>query len=219
MFLVFEGGDGAGKTTQCRLLSQWLQRAGHQVLQTRQPGGTELGDRLRELLLSRREPEVDPRAEALLYAADKAQHVAEVIRPALVAGQIVVCDRYVDSMIAYQGAGRSLAAAEVRSLAEWGTGLLRPDLTVLLDVDPAAALAAKDSQDRVESAGADFHARVRDGFLTLAHADPDRYLVLSARQPRQALAAAVRERVTALLDASAALSDPSGTMGSRTGER
>lgn len=197
MFIVLEGGDGAGKTTQSDLLAQWLTESGRTVVRTRQPGGTAVGAQIRELVLDPATGAVDPRAEALLYAADKAQHVAEVIAPALAAGSDVVCDRYVDSLIAYQGAGRVLDAAELARLAEWATGGLRPDLTVLLDVDPREALAAKDAGDRVESAGAAFHARVRAGFLALAEADPQGHLVVAARQPRPVVHEAIRQAVRA----------------------
>lgn len=197
MFIVFEGGDGAGKTTQVALLASWLESSGRTVVCTRQPGGTELGARIRELVLSPASGDVDPRAEALLYSADKAQHVAETIRPALAAGADVVCDRYVDSMIAYQGAGRVLDASEIAEISQWATGGLRPDLTILLDVDPADALADKDESDRLEAAGEDFHARVREGFLALAAQDPQRYVVIAARQPREEIAEQVRRAVTA----------------------
>lgn len=197
MFIVFEGGDGAGKTTQVALLASWLESSGRTVVCTRQPGGTELGARIRELVLSPASGDVDPRAEALLYSADKAQHVAETIRPALAAGADVVCDRYVDSMIAYQGAGRVLDASEIAEISQWATGGLCPDLTILLDVDPADALADKDESDRLEAAGEDFHARVREGFLALAAQDPQRYVVIAARQPREEIAEQVRHAVTA----------------------
>lgn len=197
MFIVFEGGDGAGKTTQVALLASWLESSGRTVVCTRQPGGTELGARIRELVLSPASGDVDPRAEALLYSADKAQHVAETIRPALAAGADVVCDRYVDSMIAYQGAGRVLDASEIAEISQWATGGLRPDLTILLDVDPADALADKDESDRLEAAGEDFHARVREGFLALAAQDPQRYVVIATRQPREEIAEQVRRAVTA----------------------
>lgn len=198
MFVVFEGGDGAGKTTQSRLLAEWLEEQGRTVVRTRQPGGTALGTKVRELVLDPSTGDVDPRAEALLYSADKAQHVAEVIRPALASGADVVCDRYVDSMIAYQGAGRVLDPAEITKLARWATGGLCPDLTVLLDVDPDDALAAKDLGDRLESAGESFHHRVREGFLALAEEDPGRHLVVPARGARDEIAARVRDAVTRL---------------------
>lgn len=199
IFIVLEGGDGAGKTTQSAALADWLAARGEPVVRTRQPGGSGVGQRIRELVLDAR-VDLDDRAEALLYAADKAQHVQEVVEPALRAGRIVVCDRYVDSMIAYQGAGRVLAAHEIAALAAWATHGLRPDLTVLLDVDPAEALAEKDTADRLESAGDAFHDRVRRGFLDLAAQDPQHYLVLPARGDRDEIAAAVQDRVRMLLE-------------------
>jgi dTMP kinase len=194
-FIVFEGGDGVGKSTQVRLLAQALADRGD-VLVTAEPGGTELGERLRKLLLDPATGDISARTEALLYAADKAQHVAQVIRPALERGQWVICDRYVDSMLAYQGAGRTLDAAELKKLADWATGGLVPDLTVLLDLDPSVGVGAKRELDRLEAAGEEFHQRVRDGFLALAAAAPERYLVLPARASVEQIATAVLRRVT-----------------------
>lgn len=199
LFIVFEGGDAVGKTTQMRMLVPWLRERGVDPVVTRQPGGTSLGRKLRKLLLGPDHPELVSRAEALIYAADKAQHVEELIRPALAEGRVVVCDRYVDSMIAYQGAGRVLDLAEVEQVARWATGGLRPDLTVLLDADPADAVATIRQQDRLEAAGLDFHRRARAHFLRLADQAPDRYLVLDARESREAIAQQVAARVGSLL--------------------
>ncbi|MDR0417293.1 MAG: dTMP kinase [Propionibacteriaceae bacterium] len=199
VFIVFEGGDGAGKSTQADLLATWLEGLGREVRRTFQPGDSEVGRSLRRLLLDPAAGPVEPLAEALLYAADKAQHVGQVVRPALQRGAIVVSDRYVDSMIAYQGAGRRLDPAEVARLAWWAVGGLTPDLTVLLDAPVADGVGAKTERDRLEQAGWAFHERVRGFFLELAAAAPERYLVLPARRPIPDLAAAVRERVTALL--------------------
>ncbi len=199
LFIVFEGGDAVGKTTQMRMLVPWLRERGVDPVVTRQPGGTSLGRKLRKLLLGPDHPELVSRAEALIYAADKAQHVEELIRPALTEGQVVVCDRYVDSMIAYQGAGRVLDLAEVEQVARWATGGLRPDLTVLLDADPADAVATIRQQDRLEAAGLDFHRRAREHFLRLASQAPDRYLVLDARESREAIAQQVAARVGSLI--------------------
>ena len=199
LFIVFEGGDAVGKTTQMRMLVPWLRERGVDPVVTRQPGGTSLGRKLRKLLLGPDHPELVSRAEALIYAADKAQHVEALIRPALTEGQVVVCDRYVDSMIAYQGAGRVLDLAEVEQVARWATGGLRPDLTVLLDADPADAVATIRQQDRLEAAGLDFHRRARAHFLRLADQAPDRYLVLDARESREAIAQQVAARVGSLL--------------------
>ena len=204
LFLTLEGGDGAGKTTQAALLEDWLVARGRRVVRTREPGGTEVGAIIRDIVLHHR-GDVSPRAEALLYAADRAHHVATVVRPALDRGDVVVQDRYLDSSVAYQGAGRVLGADEVRDLSLWATQGLLPDLTVLLDLDPAAARARRDADDkpfdRLEAERDDFHARVRAEFLRLAAAEPGRFLVLDATAPADDIAAAVRTRVSALLDA------------------
>ena len=199
LFVVFEGGDGVGKATQGVELVSRLRNRRIEPVVTRQPGGTPIGEKLRELLLDPGHPELTARTEALVYAADKAQHVEEVILPALAYGKVVVCDRYVDSMIAYQGAGRVLDLAEVEQVARWATGGLRPNLTVLLDIDPAEAVANIRQQDRLEAAGLDFHRRAREHFLRLAGEDPERYLVLGARESRENIAEKVAEKVLALL--------------------
>lgn len=198
LFIVFEGGDSVGKTTQLQLLEASLAATGMRHLITHEPGDTWLGLRIRHLVLDPDSGDIAPRAEALLYAADKAQHLKEVILPALADGVVVVCDRYVDSMLAYQGAGRVLDRDEVETIARWATEGLRPDLTVLLDAAPAEAVATIESKDRIESASHDFHVRVREHFLELADADPDRYLVLPALTSRSGLAADVRERLEAM---------------------
>ena len=200
LFVVFEGGDGVGKSTQVVELVTRLQNRRIEPVLTRQPGGTPIGAKLRKLLLDPGHPELTARTEALVYAADKAQHVEEVILPALARGDVVVCDRYVDSMIAYQGAGRVLDLTEVEQVARWATGGLRPDLTVLLDIDPAEAVANIRQQDRLEAAGLEFHRRAREHFLQLAGEDPERYLVLGARESRESIAEKVAEKVFALLD-------------------
>ncbi|WP_336625321.1 MULTISPECIES: dTMP kinase [unclassified Microbacterium] len=202
LWITFEGGDGAGKTTQASLLERWLRDEGRTVVRTREPGGTEVGVLIRDIVLHHR-GDVAPRAEALLYAADRAHHVATLVRPALARGEIVIQDRYLDSSVAYQGAGRVLDAAQIRDLSLWATEDALPDLTVLLDLDPASARARLDADDkpfdRLESEQADFHARVRKAFLELAAAEPERFLVLDATLPADDLAAAVRARVAALL--------------------
>lgn len=207
LFIVFEGGDGAGKTTQTTLLVAALEAAGREVIRTHEPGDSVVGQQIRSIVLSPETGDLDPRAEALLYAADKAQHLFEVVRPALARGAVVVCDRYIDSMLAYQGAGRVLDLAEVAGIARWATEGLRPDLTVLLDVDPHQSVHTKAEQDRLESAGEEFHDRVRRGFLDLAAEDPGHYLVLPARDRRETIATRIRERVAAL-----GVSELSGTM-------
>lgn len=205
VFVAFEGGEGGGKSTQVEAAAAWLRTRGREVVVTREPGSTPAGARLRELLLDP-DSELSPRAEALLYAADRAQHVDTVIRPALERGAVVVTDRYVDSSVAYQGAGRALKVDEVARLSAWGTGGIRPDLVVLLDVDPAVGLGRagrRGTPDRMEAESADFHARVRQGFLALAAAAPDRYLVVPADQSVAEVTAAVRVRLERLVPAAA----------------
>jgi len=195
--LVLEGGEGAGKSTLATGVADWARRTGRAVTETREPGATPVGRRIRGLLLDR-DTAPSPRAEALLYAADRADHVDGVLRPALRAGDLVVCDRYQDSSIAYQGAGRALDPAEVAGLSRWASGGLVPDLTVLLDVDPALGLARvgrRGPADRLESESLEFHRRVRAGFLALAAADPGRYLVLAAVAAPGDLLAAVTDRL------------------------
>ena len=202
LFVTFEGGDGAGKTTQASLLERWLSDAGRTVVRTREPGGTDVGVLIRDIVLHHR-GDVAPRAEALLYAADRAHHVETVVRPGLERGDVVIQDRYLDSSVAYQGAGRVLGRDEVRDLSLWATGGLLPHLTVLLDLDPASARARLDADDkpfdRLEAERESFHVRVREEFLALAATEPERFLVLDASLPADELAAAVRGRVGALL--------------------
>lgn len=202
LFITLEGGDGSGKSTQMRVLAEWLQRAGRTVVRAREPGGTDLGIELREIILHRR-GYIAPRAEALLYAADRAHHVATVVQPALERGDIVLQDRYVDSSVAYQGAGRVLDATEVRELSLWATEGLLPHLTVLLDLDPVVGRERLDVSrtryDRLEAEEADFHERVRAAYLTLAAAEPQRFLVLDATLPVDELQQSIRHRVSELL--------------------
>ncbi|MFY0408016.1 dTMP kinase [Solicola sp. PLA-1-18] len=199
VFVALEGGEGAGKSTQSRLLEAWLREDGYQVVLTREPGDTAVGATVRGILLDPATGDIAPRTEALLYAADKAEHVATVVRPALDRGAVVVTDRYVDSTLAYQGAGRVLDRDEVERVARWATGSLRPHLTVLLDVDPTVGLGRFDDHDRLESEPLEFHGRVRASFLELAAADPEHYLVLDASDAPETIAAAVAERLRPLL--------------------
>lgn len=199
VLVVFEGGEGAGKSTQIRLLRAAVERLDREVVLTREPGGTDLAERVRELLLDPRS-RVDPRAEALLYAAARSSHVEDVLRPAVERGAVVLCDRYIDSSIVYQGVARGLGEDVVADLNRWATAGLVPDLVVLLDVEPAAGLArAGDTPDRLEAEGLAFHRSVNAAYLRLATAEPNRYLVLDAGRPVEELHAAVRERVQALL--------------------
>ena len=203
LFIAFEGGDGAGKSTQATLLTEALGRAGHTVVRTREPGGTPVGEKLRALVLDHGHGEIDPRTEALIFAASRAAHVQQVIRPALQRGDIVVCDRYIDSSVAYQGAGRGLGTDAVRGINEWATEGLAPDLTVLLDVDPEAGRSRRTAQDaaedRLESEPDEFHSSIRTAFLALAEAAPGRYLVLDARLPVAELAEKILDRIGGLL--------------------
>ncbi|MFA9432528.1 dTMP kinase [Egicoccus sp. AB-alg2] len=200
LFVVFEGGDGAGKSTQMRLLRAAVEREGHDVLVTREPGGTPIGERVREILLSRSSEGMVDRAEALLYAAARAQHVDEVIRPALQEGTVVLCDRFVDSSVVYQGAGRGLGEGEVEQLNRWATAELQPDLVVLLDLDPGEGLQRVEGEpDRLEAAGLDFHRTVARAYRLRAATDAARYLVLDATRPVNELHAQIRAAVVARL--------------------
>jgi len=199
LFVAFEGGEGAGKSSQLARAARWLRSFGREVIETREPGGTPLGAQLRRLLLDP-DAQVVPRAEALLYAADRAQHVETVIRPALAAGEVVLTDRYVDSTLAYQGAGRGVDGTRI--VTDWATGGLCPDLTVLLDLDPATGLrraGARAAPDRLEAASLAFHEAVRAGFLALAAEAPDRYAVVDAAADPDAVATAVRAAIGARL--------------------
>jgi dTMP kinase len=201
LLLALEGGEGAGKSTQARLLAIWLRDQGFDVVATHEPGATKIGMRLRALLLDTAHTGLSRRAETLLYAADRAEHIALVIAPALERGGIVVTDRYVDSSLAYQGAGRRLPVEDIARLNDWATGGIRPDLTVILDLPPEAGLRRRErSADRLEAEPAEFHERVRHGFLRLAsEGGPDRYLVLDASRPASELSRAIQERVREIL--------------------
>ncbi|MFH8991621.1 dTMP kinase [Streptomyces sp. NPDC017940] len=204
-FIALEGGDGAGKSTQAEALAEWIRAKGHEVVVTREPGATPVGKRLRSILLDVSSAGLSHRAEALLYAADRAEHVDTVVRPALARGAVVISDRYIDSSVAYQGAGRDLSPTEVARINRWATGGLVPHLTVLLDVAPEAARERfTEAPDRLESEPAEFHARVRSGFLTLAAADPGRYLVVDGTQEPEAVTTVVRHRLDVVLPLSEA---------------
>ncbi|MBV9025282.1 MAG: dTMP kinase [Streptomycetaceae bacterium] len=203
-FLAIEGGDGAGKSTQVEAIAEWIRAKGHEVVVTREPGATAVGKRLRSILLDVGSTGISHRAEALLYAADRAEHVDSVVRPALERGAIVISDRYIDSSVAYQGAGRDLEPTEIARISRWATGGLVPHLTVLLDVSPETARERfTEAPDRLESEPAEFHRRVRKGFLALAAADPSRYLVVDAGQEPVAVSRTVRHRLDELLPLSA----------------
>ncbi|MEQ9085727.1 MAG: dTMP kinase [Pontimonas sp.] len=202
LFITFEGGDGSGKTTQINLLATWLESQGQTVVLTREPGGTDLGVELRNIVLHRK-GFIAPRAEALLYAADRSHHIHSLVRPALERGEVVVQDRYLDSSVAYQGAGRVLDAEEVRELSLWATERLMPNLTVLLDV-PASVAKARQAQtereyDRLEAEAEDFHTRVRESYLSLAEAEPERFLVVNGELPIEEIHHSIITKVSDLL--------------------
>ena len=199
VFVCFEGGEGSGKSTQALLLSERLAAQGYVPLLTFEPGDTPVGKELRRIVLSPETGRLSHRTEALLYAADKAEHVDTVVQPALDRGEVVITDRYVDTTLAYQGAGRELRLEDVELVARWATHGLRPHLTVVLDVDPREGLGRFEGRDRIEAESLDFHERARQSFLDLAAADPEHYLVLDGRLPVEELAAAIDERVEPLL--------------------
>ena len=200
MFITFEGIDGVGKSTQLDLLQQWLTAAGHDVVRTLEPGGTELGKEIRHLLLHRK-GDVAPRSEALLYAADRAHHVATVVRPALAAGKVVLSDRYFDSSVAYQGAARELDVDQVREISLWAVDNLLPDLTILLDLSAEQAIHRRNKTgvepDRLEQEKVDFFERAREQYLKLA-VEP-RFLIVDANLSVDQIQAQVRARVAELI--------------------
>ena len=199
-FVAFEGGEGAGKSTQCEALRTWLEAEGYDVVLTHEPGDTEVGQKLRKIVLDPATGDISHRTEALLYAADKAEHVDRVVAPALARGAVVVTDRYVDSTLAYQGAGRDLVDRDVERVARWATGDLRPHLTVLLDLPPEQGLTRFEERDRIEAESVDFHERVRQMFLQLAGVAPEHYLVVDARRPVEEIAGEIRSRLRPLLE-------------------
>ena len=199
LFISFEGIDGVGKSTQADALEEFVRERGREVVRSLEPGGTELGQEIRHLLLHRK-GDVSPRSEALLYAADRAHHVATKIRPALEAGKVVIVDRYLDSSVAYQGAGRELETKEVRDLSLWATNGLLPDVTVLLDLDPAVARDRRDQTgtepDRLEREKIEFFSAVRKCYLELAANEPDRFLVIDATFSKDEIQKLIRARVS-----------------------
>ncbi len=201
LFFTFEGPDGSGKSTQLRLLAAALEQQGIAVLATREPGGTRIGNGVRALLLDPAHHEMSPRAEALLFNAARAQHVDQIIRPALARGTVVLCDRFGDSTLAYQGFGHGQPLAPLRALVDYATGGLRPRLTFYLDVDAATGLQRKqpDEWNRMEAQALAFHEAVRAGYHTLATAEPARWLLLDGTQPVESLHATIHARVLAAL--------------------
>ncbi|MCK9525265.1 MAG: dTMP kinase [Limnochordia bacterium] len=191
-FITLEGVDGVGKTTQALLLKEYLETRGHKVCHTFEPGGTQIGSLIRQVLLNPEHRELHSMTEILLYAADRAQHVFEVVLPNLEQGTTVICERFVDSSLAYQGYGLGLDMDGIRQVNRWATGNLVPDLTIYFDADPAESLV-KTKGDRIEQRTLEYYSRVREGFLTMARAEPDRFRVISARGTREEVASRVLE--------------------------
>ncbi len=202
-FIAFEGGEGAGKSTQEALLAQRLSAQGLSITRTREPGGTPAAEQMRTVVLSPENAGLDDRAEALLFAASRADHAARVIRPALERGDVVICDRYLDSSVAYQGVGRELGEQEVRDLSLWATRGLVPDLTIVLDVDPVIGLSRRPEPDRLEAEPLEYHRRVRAAFVSFAQKDPQRYLLIDASRPVDEIADVIYARITQAMDSPA----------------
>lgn len=198
LFIAVEGGDGAGKSTQVKLLAERLQTLGHEVVITREPGGSPIAEKIRHVVLDVANLGLNERAEALLFAASRAEHVASTIQPALDEGKTVITDRYMDSSIAYQGIARGLGLEHIRNLNLWATNSLVPDLTIILDVDTEHGLNRVADPNRLEEESTEFHAVVRDAFLQLATLSPERYLVVSANKPADEIADVIFERVLSL---------------------
>ncbi|MCD6508601.1 dTMP kinase [Candidatus Poribacteria bacterium] len=204
MFITFEGIEGSGKSTQAKLLVEYLRGKGLNVILTREPGGVELSERIRSILIETG-LDISPRAELLLFLASRAQHTDELIRPSLQKGHIVVCDRYIDASVAYQGYGRGLSIEMIKRLNDWATGGIRPNLTVLLDLSPEEGLKrvrTSKKTDRIEGENLEFHRRVREGYLEIARSDPDRFLVLDATRSMEEIQRFIREAVEACLKTS-----------------
>jgi dTMP kinase len=202
-FITFEGGEGSGKSTQARLLLKQLEGQRIPAVMTHEPGGTSLGDKLRKVLKTKQGAQISPRAELLLFAASRAQLMDEVIRPALAAGKWVICDRFTHSTVVYQGYGRGLDLSVVRAVNNMATLGMEPDLTILLDIAPEQGLGRRRSPgDRFELEGLSFHRKVRDGYLEMSSADPDRWLVVDASLARAGIAGIIWDRVSRLLPAS-----------------
>ncbi|WP_159609121.1 dTMP kinase [Glutamicibacter sp. JC586] len=206
LFIAFEGGDGAGKSTQVAMAQQWLEARGSQVVTTREPGGTQISEALRSLVLEHGHGEIDSRTEALIYSAARAAHVQQLIAPALNAGSHVICDRFVDSSLAYQGMGRALGFDAVAQINDFATDGLKPDVTIILDISAAdgrarrvAAGGGVEAADRLEAEPDDFHERIRNAFLELAAGDPERYLVVDATLSVAEIHAAITTYLAGLL--------------------
>jgi dTMP kinase len=199
LFIVFEGGDGAGKTTQIEKLAQYLTDQKKKVLVTREPGGTVMGKSIRDWLLEQTEVEVDPKTEALLFAADRAHHMNTLIQPALAAGNIVISDRYIDSSVAYQGVARNLGVENVKNISLWAVGGIVPQLVIVLDINVEVGQARLNRKDRLDRESKDFHEKVNQAYLDLAKLDPAKYLIIDAELPIDEIAAKIQDRVAELI--------------------
>ena len=194
-FIAFEGGEGVGKSTQEALLADYLTEIGKTVIRTREPGGTPAAEQIRDTVLSREHEGMNPQSEALLFAAARGDHVARVIRPAIARGDFVICDRFIDSSIAYQGYARALGPDRVRDLSMWATGGLLPDLTIVLTLDPEVSMKRVINPDRMEAEPMQYHRDVAEAFIEIAALDPDRYLVVDATGTKEQIAEVIRQRV------------------------
>ena len=194
-FIAFEGGEGVGKSTQEALLADYLTEIGKTVIRTREPGGTPAAEQIRDTVLSREHEGMNPQSEALLFAAARGDHVARVIRPAIARGDFVICDRFIDSSIAYQGYARALGPDRVRDLSMWATGGLLPDLTIVLTLDPEVSMKRVINPDRMEAEPMQYHRDVADAFIEIAALDPGRYLVVDATGTKEEIAEVIRQRV------------------------
>jgi len=194
-FIAFEGGEGVGKSTQEALLADYLTQLGKTVIRTREPGGTPAAEQIRDTVLSREHEGMNPQSEALLFAAARGDHVARVIRPAIARGDVVICDRFIDSSIAYQGYARALGPDRVRDLSMWATGGLLPDLTIVLTLDPEVSMKRVINPDRMEAEPMQYHRDVADAFIEIVALDPDRYLVVDATATKEEIAEVIRQRV------------------------
>lgn len=199
LFIVFEGGDGAGKTTQIEKLAQYLKTKNKEVVVTREPGGTVMGKSIRDWLLEQTEVEVDPKSEALLFAADRAHHMYTVIRPALAASKIVIGDRHIDSSVAYQGVARNLGIENIKNISLWAVDGILPDLIVVLDIDVEVGQSRLNRKDRLDRESKEFHEKVNKAYLTLAAQNPEKYLVVNAQLPIEEIANQIQSRVEKLI--------------------